>query len=141
MSDHDERLWASLAHASYLLNFVTGLLGVAAPLVIYVLYKDRSRFVAYHAMQSFIFQLVWWVGGGFLTGVAWATTGLLSPVLIGLLCIPFALAFSLIPLAGAVYAGYAAIKVYNGDDFRYWLVSDWVNLDAPSPAEYPNEGE
>lgn len=128
ISEHDERLWAALAHASFLLNFVTGLLGVAAPLVIYVMYKDRSRFVAFHAMQSFIFQLVWWVGGGFIVGVSWAITGILSTILVGLLCLPVAAILSVIPLAAAVYAGYGAVQVYNGNDFRYWLVADWVNL-------------
>lgn len=128
MSEHDERLWAALAHGSYLLNFATGLLGLAAPLVIYAMHKDRSRFVAFHAMQSFIFQLVWWVGGGFIVGVSWAITGILSAFLIGLICIPFAVVFSVIPLIGAGYAVYGAIQVYNGNEFRYWLVADWVNL-------------
>ncbi len=130
LSEHDERLWAALAHASYLLNFATGLLGVVAPLIIYMIYKDRSRFVAYHAMQSFIFQLVWWVGGGFVVGVTWAITGILSAILVGLICLPFAILFSLVPLAAAVYALYGAVQVYNGQDFRYWLVADWVNLEV-----------
>ena len=129
VSESDEKLWAALAHASYLLNFVTGLLGLAAPLIIYVIYKDRSRFIAFHAMQSFIFQLLWWVGGGLIVGVSWAITGIGAAFLIGLLCIPFALLVTLIPIAAAVYAAYGAVQVYNGNDFRYWLVADWVNLD------------
>ncbi len=126
LSEADERQWAMFAHLSILLNLVTGFLGVVAPLVIYMIYKDRSRYVAYHSLQSLIFQLVWWVGGGFLIGAAWAITGVLSAVLIGLLCIPVALVLSLIPLAALGYGIYGGVQVSQGRDFKYWLVGDWV---------------
>ncbi len=126
LSEADERQWAMFAHLSILLNLVTGFLGVVVPLVIYMIYKDRSRYVAYHSLQSLIFQLVWWVGGGFLIGAAWAITGVLSAVLIGLLCIPVALVFSLIPLAALGYGIYGGVQVSQGRDFKYWLVGDWV---------------
>jgi uncharacterized Tic20 family protein len=77
-------------------------------------------------MQSFVFQLVWWVGGGALTGVAWAITSVLSVVLIGLICIPIACLITLIPLAALVYGVVGAIQCSQGQDFRYWLVGDWV---------------
>ena len=126
LSEADERQWAMFAHLSILLNLVTGFLGVVAPLVIYMIYKGRSRYVAYHSLQSLIFQLVWWVGGGFLIGAAWAITGVLSAVLIGLLCIPVALVLSLIPLAALGYGIYGGVQVSQGRDFKYWLVGDWV---------------
>ena len=77
LSQSDERLWAMLAHLSILLNLVTGFLGIVAPIIIYALYKDRSRYVAYQSMQAFVFQLVWWLGGSFLIGFVWAATGIL----------------------------------------------------------------
>ena len=126
LSEADERQWAMFAHLSILLNLVTGFLGVVAPLVIYMIYKERSRYVAYHSLQSLIFQLVWWAGGGFLIGAAWTITGLLSAVLIGLLCIPVALVLSLIPLAALGYGIYGGVQVSQGRDFKYWLVGDWV---------------
>ena len=122
----EERSWAMLAHLSILLNLVTGLLGLVGALVIYLVYQNRSRYVAYHALQSLIFQLIVWLGGGILTGVAWAITGVLSAVLVGLLCIPFALVVSIIPLAGVVYGVIGGIQCNQGQDFRYWLVGDWV---------------
>ena len=128
LSESDERLWAMLAHLSVLLNLVTGFLGVFAPLIIYLIYKDRSRFVAFQSMQAFIFQLIFWAGGGVLVGVMWAMTGILSAFLIGLLCIPFALLFSLLPLGAIVYGVIGGIQAYQGQDFRYWLVADWVNV-------------
>jgi uncharacterized protein len=115
-----------MAHLSVLINLVSGFLGPVAALIIYLVFKDRSRYVAYHAMQSFIFQLIAWVGGGVLAGVLWAITGALSAILIGLLCIPIACVFSLIPLAALIYSIVGAVQCSQGQDFRYWLVGDWV---------------
>ena len=64
LSPSDERTLAMLAHLSNLLNPVTGFLGVFVPLGMYILYKDRSRYVAYQALQAFVLQLIWWVGAG-----------------------------------------------------------------------------
>jgi uncharacterized protein len=129
LSQADERLWAMLAHLSVLLNLVTGFLGVFTPLLIYFIFRDRSRFVAFQGMQSFIFQLVWWGGSVVLIGVMWALVSILSAILIGLICIPFAILISFcLPLAAIVYGVIGAIQSYQGEDFRYWLVADWVNL-------------
>jgi uncharacterized membrane protein len=105
---------------------VTGLLGPVGALIIYLVYKDRSRYVAYHSLQSLIFQLIAWVGGGILTGIAWTITGLLSAILVGLLCIPIALVISLIPLGALIYGIIGGIQCNQGQDFRYWLVGDWM---------------
>ena len=130
LSPSDERTWAMLAHLSVLVNLVTGLLGPLAALIIYLVFKDRSRYVAYQALQSTIFQLIAWVGAGVVIGVMWAITGVLSALIIGILCIPFALVLTLVigvlPVAALVYGVYAAIQTSQGKDFNYWLVSDWV---------------
>jgi uncharacterized protein len=130
MTTSDERTWAMLAHLSVLANLVTGFLGPVAALLIYLVYKDRSRYVAYHALQSTINQLIWWVGGGALIGVIWAVTGMLSTIIIGLLCIPFSLLLTILilamPLVSLIYGVVGAIEVNQGRDFRYWLVGDWV---------------
>jgi uncharacterized Tic20 family protein len=126
MAPGDERTWAMLSHLSVLLNLVTGFGGPIAALIIYMVYKDRSRLVAYHALQSLVFQLIWWVGGGALAGIAWAVSGALSAVFIGLLCMPFACILSLFPLGGLIYGIVGAVQASQGQDFRYWLVGDWV---------------
>jgi hypothetical protein len=115
-----------LAHLSILLNLVTGLLGPVGALIIYLVYKDRSRYVAYHSLQSLIFQLIAWVGGGVLTAIAWTITGLLSAILVGLLCIPVSLVISVIPLGAIIYGIIGGIQCNQGQDFRYWLVGDWM---------------
>ena len=126
LSQDDEHLWAMVSHMSVLVNLVSGFLGPVVPLVIYLVFKERSRYVAYQSLQALIFQLIWWVGGGLLAGITWAVTGLLSAVLIGLLCIPLACVFSAIPLAALVYGVIGGVQTYQGQDFKYWLVGDWV---------------
>ena len=101
MAPGDERTWGMLAHLSTLLNLVTGFGGPIAALIIYLVYKDRSRFVAYHALQAMIFQLIWWFGGGVLIGLMWAIVGALSAILIGIVLIPVAACLYPVPGANA----------------------------------------
>lgn len=126
----DERTWGLLAHLSVLLNLITGFAGPIAALVIYIIYKERSRYVAYHALQSAIFQMIWWFGGGVLIGIMWAIVGALSAILIGVVLIPVALiltfVLALLPLGALIYGIVGAVQVSQGQDFKYWLVGDWV---------------
>lgn len=130
LSPGDERTWAMMAHLSVLLNLITGILGPIAAIIIYMIYKDRSRYVAYHAMQSFVNQLIWWFGGGMLIGIMWAIVGALSAILIGIVLIPFAilftLVFALLPLGAVIYGIIGGIQTSQGQDFKYWLVGDWT---------------
>ena len=130
LSESEEKTWRTLAHLSVLLNLLTGFAGPIAALVVYMVYKDRSRRVAYDALQALIFQLICWYGGGLLIGAVWAIVGVLSAVLIGIVLIPFAVLFTLaltiLPVGGLVYGVIGAIQVGQGQDFKYWLVGDWV---------------
>lgn len=115
-----------LAHLSVLVNLFTGVLGPAVALIIYLMFANRSRYVAYHAMQSFLFQLVVWYG----IGAMWGIVGLLSAILIGVVLIPFACLltpFMLLGMAIApIYGIYAAVQTGQGRDFQYWWVGSWV---------------
>lgn len=126
MAPGDERTWAMMSHLSVLLNLVTGFGGPIAALIIYLVYKDRSRYVAYHSMQSLVFQLIYWIGGGVLAGLSWAISGALTTICIGVLLMPFALLFSLLPVGGLIYGIVGAVQTSQGQDFKYWLVGDWV---------------
>jgi len=126
MAPGDEHTWGMLSHLSVLLNLVTGFGGPIAALIIYLVYKDRSRFVAYHALQSLVFQLIWWVGGGALAGITWAISGVLTAICVGVLLMPFAFLFSLLPLGSLIYGIVGAVQTSQGQDFKYWLVGDWV---------------
>lgn len=126
LSPQDERLWAMLSHLSVLLNLVTGFLGPIAALLIYLIYKDRSKYVAFQSMQAFVFQMVWWIGGGILAAITWTLGGLLLVILVGCLLFPLALLFTLMPLVALVYGVVGAVETNQGRDFRYWLIGDWV---------------
>jgi len=130
LSPAEERTWSLLAHLSILLNLVTGFAGPIAALIIYLVYKDRSRKVAYHALQALVFQLICWYGGGLLIGALWATVGILSVILIGIILIPIAIIMTLVlvalPVGAVIYGIIGAIQVNQGQDFKYWLVGDWV---------------
>jgi uncharacterized Tic20 family protein len=130
MNPGDERTWGMLAHLSTLLNLVTGFGGPIAALIIYIVYKDRSRFVAYHALQAMVFQLIWWFGGGVVIGLMWAIVGMLSAIVIGIVLIPVAAIITpilaLLPIGALIYGIVGAVKVNQGQDFKYWLVGDWM---------------
>ncbi len=126
VSSHEERTWAMLAHFSVLLNLITGFLGGIAAIIIYFVYKDRSRLIAYHAMQSFIFQSITWIGAGLLSGLFIGFGSAFGFLILPLLClIPGFLILLAIPIS-LVYGLVAGVKVNNGEDFRYWQVGDWV---------------
>ena len=126
LSQADERTWAMLAHLSVLVNLFTGVLGPVVALIIYLMFANRSKYVAYHAMQSFLFQLAVWYG----IGVIWGIVGILSAVLIGVILIPFACVltpFFLVGMAIApIYGIFGAIQTSQRQDFKYWLIGDWV---------------
>jgi len=126
LSPSDERTWAMLAHLSVLVNLFTAFLGPVVALIIYLVFRDRSRYVAYQSMQSLVFQLIWWVGGGIVAAILWTVGGVLSAICIGVLLFPLALAASLLPIGALVYGVIGAIQTSQGQDFKYWLIGDWV---------------
>jgi uncharacterized protein len=119
MSAQQENSWSILAHLSLFLNLFTGFLGPIAALVIWLVYKDRSQKVAFHALQSMWYQVAWLV----LLGVGWAFTGLLMLVLIGFLLVPVMALLTLVPF---VHAAYAAYRVSQGEDYRYPFIADLI---------------
>jgi uncharacterized protein len=120
----EEKQYAMFGHLSVLLNLLTGYLGVVAPLILYMIYKDRSRYVAFHSLQSFVFQAVCWFGGSVLAAVAGILSGIVP--FIGLICLPLACIFGVLPLVALVYGTYGGLQVNQGQDFKYWLIGDWV---------------
>ncbi|MDF1519413.1 MAG: DUF4870 domain-containing protein [Brevefilum sp.] len=126
ISPDQERIWAMLAHLSVLLNLFTGFFGGIAAIIIYFIHKDRSRFVAYHAMQSFIFQVITWLAAGLVAAFFITIGSVFAIFIIPLLClVPGFLILLLMPTS-LIYGVVGAVQVNNGEDFRYWQVGDWV---------------
>ncbi|MBN1965876.1 MAG: DUF4870 domain-containing protein [Anaerolineae bacterium] len=146
----DERLWAALAHASALLTVAVGmvtggwgvLLMLFAPLVMYLMYRDRSDFIAFHALQAFALQLVGTVGwamlllvGVLVLGIAIVISAIASIILVG---IPFLLIFVVLlvlfvplslvlPVGMVVLSILGALNTYNGNDYRYPVIARWID--------------
>jgi len=114
----DEKLWGMLAHLLTLLGYVVVVGEYIAPLVIYLVYKDRSQFVAFHALKALFFQLL-------ALAVAIALV-LFSIVKLGcgiLLAAPLAIALA---IAVLVYTIIAAIQANNGVWYELPIVGRWA---------------
>jgi uncharacterized Tic20 family protein len=116
-SSKDENTWSVLAHLSVFLNLFTGFLGPVAAFIIWLVYKDRSSRISFHALQSAVYQVAWIV----ILAVGWLVTGLLTLILVGFLLFPVMIVLSFVPF---VHMGYAAYKVNQGVDYRYPWVAE-----------------
>jgi uncharacterized protein len=117
MSPQDEQTWSVLAHLSVLLALVS--LMPFGALLVWLIYKDRSEKVRFHALQALWYQIAWVV-----ILVAYA---LISTVLT-LLIIGFFM-FFLLPVllvVPIVHGCYAAYQVSQGVDYRYPLIADRI---------------
>jgi uncharacterized Tic20 family protein len=146
----NERLWAMLAHASTLLTMagvvfsggLLSLLTIFIPLFIYLAYREKSVFVAHHALQAFAAQVVGTIGFILLlltVVVSWALlitiSALLILVIIGIVLLPLvilvgvvALAATLaLPLAVLVYSMIGASQAWGREFFSYPWLGDWVD--------------
>lgn len=139
-STSDERVMAGLSHISAMLPFM----GVLAPILIWITQKDKSRYVAFQALQAMAYQLLmigaWFVGmgcymlsffGTFLTipfAPSEEAAEAASPLFMLSFMIPF-LVFGAIFLGGFFFILYGiigAVNAFQGRDFRYWLIGRWV---------------
>lgn len=132
----DERVMAALSHVTVLIPTI----GVIAPIVIWATQKEKSRFVAFQALQAAAFQLLivvlWFVGmacymGSFFLmfgGIALSqSAGRFNPGP-GFAVIPFLVIFGMlsIMLLMVIIGIVAAIMVFQGKDFHYPLIGDFV---------------
>ena len=142
----DEWTIAALAHASVLVTLILSMaggvgaiVGPAIPLVMYLGYRERSRFVAFHSLQAFVYQITCIIlyivisaALGGVVAITWTVAGILSVILIGLLMMPFAGVLTILmvvilvgaPFAWGAYGLYGAYMVYQGSNFRYWQIGD-----------------
>lgn len=168
----EERTWAAIAHLSSVLtlsvSFFTAGIGaiplVFIPLVIYISFRDKSRFVAYHAAQAVALQTVGTVGylAGLIVGtvvlalvatVVTAIGAILTIILIGLVVLAVAAVlwvivglfpviwYALVPLGLGVLSMIAGVETLNGRNYQYpylgsW-VADWLARYEPSSSAPP----
>jgi uncharacterized protein len=137
----EERTLAGLAHGSVLLGiFTNGVGGILAALVIWILQKEKSAYVAFQALQALVYQVAVFM----VTMIAWCCWGVLYAVMI---LVPIASnpgAYEVTPPAGLwvglilmvvpigiwgltiLYGLWGAARCLSGEDFRYVLVGRWL---------------
>ncbi|MCL5774350.1 MAG: DUF4870 domain-containing protein [Firmicutes bacterium] len=117
MRSEQERLMAALAHGLIILSYGTGVGGPIAAFVIWMVNKDKSKWVAFQALQAIVYQIALLCIGIVFGAVMFAT------FFLWILWVPV---FSLLGLAFLVYAGYGAYQCWQGKDFKYIYVGDFV---------------
>ncbi|MFN0083892.1 MAG: DUF4870 domain-containing protein [Blastocatellia bacterium] len=102
----EERNWAMAAHLLALVGYFAIPFGnIIAPLVIYLMKKDQSPFIADQARESLNFQIS--------MTLYMIVAGIMVLVLIGFILLP------VLFVAGLVLTIMAAVKVSNGIGYRY----------------------
>ena len=146
----DEKLWAAVAHGSVWITLLGGFisggtvipLSVFIPLIIYFLFRNKSDYVSFHALQAFVLTLIGTVGafllltiGGIVWGIGMVIALLAMVLLVGFILVPFwalvgvalLAVVVLLPLAMLFLGTFAAIETYNGRDYRYPFIARWVD--------------
>jgi uncharacterized Tic20 family protein len=104
LTPDQERLWGMLAH---LLSFVAAylFLGFVAPLIVLLVFGQRSLFVRANAVESLNFNLTWLLYG--IIGV------ILALLLIGIVIL------IVLGIAYLVLVIIASVRANNGEVYRY----------------------
>lgn len=146
----DERMWAAVAHASVWITVLGGLLtgglflviSIFIPLIIYFMFRQKSDYVAFHALQAFVLQILGTVGafallmiGGMVWMLGMVIALLAMVVLVGFILAPvWALVglallavVAVMPVAMLLFGTMGAIETYNGRDYRYPYIARWVD--------------
>jgi uncharacterized Tic20 family protein len=140
VTTQDDRVMAGLAHISALLP----LMGVIVPIVIWVTQKEKSKYVAFQALQALAYQLTmilaWFIGMAcymlsffsiFVTsfiGSAASDSPALYPFLGFSVLIPF-MVFGAIFIGGfafVVYGAVGGVLAFLGKPFRYIVIGKRV---------------
>jgi len=141
----DERIMAALAHASVIIPFW----GLVGAIVVWATQREKSRFVSFQALQGAAYQLclivLGLIGGGCYMVASFGmfllmpasmlamgdlsdpnTAGGIVAILVAILTsfLPFCLMglFFLFAAACVCYGLYGAVRVLQGDDFRYAII-------------------
>ena len=127
-----ERHWAAMAHLSAVLlalltSWAAGVAGALAALVVWMLKKDDSPFIAEHAREALNFNLsmVLYACGAVAVFIALVGATVLTLGLGLILTLPagilLALACAAIAVLWLVCSIIATIKAWNGESYRYPL--------------------
>ena len=129
----DDRIMAAIAHVTVMLP----MMGILAPIVIWVTQKEKSHFVSFQSLQALVYQLfmilVWIIGmiiyfASLIIIIPLSNSFTVSSSAFGhlIVIIPF-LAIGIVFLVEfvmMVYGVEGAVRVLQGKDFRYVLLGE-----------------
>ncbi len=141
----DERVLAGLVHGSILLGvFTSGIGGIGAALLIWLLQKEKSAYVAGQALQALVYQVAVLI----VTFLAWCLWGVVWMVMLlpplfanpeayehapppslwaGLILMVFPLGISVLT---TLYGLWGAVRCLGGSDFKYVVIGRWLESRA-----------
>ena len=145
----ENRLLATLAHGSVVAQGIGILVGV----LVYITQRDKSRYVAFQALQAAVFQLInliiimglWLVWAIFyglsmipLIQQAEENPDAAPPAIfwISLISMVIPLIFMLLV---SLYGLWGAVRTWQGKDFRYLLLGGWLEKSGLWNVESPAE--
>ncbi|MFC0678234.1 DUF4870 domain-containing protein [Lysobacter korlensis] len=99
LSPSDEKLWSTLTHIGGIF------FSVLAPLITYLVFKDRGAFVRHHTAQALNFQIT--------LLIAYVVSSILFFVIIGFFLIV------VVAIIGIVFPILAAVAANKGEWYRY----------------------
>lgn len=124
----DDRIMAAVSHIAIVIG-----LGIILPGIIWLVYRDKSPYVRFQALQAAVWQLVTTVAG-FIAGGCVFTAMIMTGVMAdngnggGFVCLPFPIfcGVALLSVVFTIYGIYAAIATFGGSDFRYPVIGNWL---------------
>lgn len=114
----DARTWAMLAQLSVVIGHVVsiGFLGWVGPLIVFLMYKDRSRFVRFHAAEALNGAIAVLISSVVLT----IAIGIFAVITLGIGSLAFPLV-GLPALIQLIFAVIGAVKANQGEWWNYPL--------------------
>ena|SRR6187402_2437068 len=101
LSESDERLWASLAHAG------TPFFGFLSPLLVWLIQKEKSEFVKTESTEALNF--------GILVTISYVVASFLTTVTFGIGIIVFPIVW----IVSLIFCIQGAMKANKGESYRY----------------------
>ena len=101
----DERTWGMLAHLSGLLGMMVGGLCFLGPLIVWLVKKDQSPFVADQAKEALNFQIA--------VFIALIVCGLSAMICVGFILLPIVI------IGAIVYSILGGMEANKGVTYRY----------------------
>ncbi len=103
--DKDDKMWATFAHLGIIAGFVIPFGNVLAPLIIWLVFKDRSSYVDYHGKEALNFQLT-------------VTIAIIASIILIFLLVGIFLVI-VVALLSLVFSVVAAVKANEGAYYEY----------------------